>query len=714
MSAPDPELYYLEPDFDPSSLTVPRLRSILLQHDVNYPSAAKKPDLVALFRQHVAPKRRKILNAQRNTVRSAEGIVDMPSSRENSVATESTEDTEESQDEVAPIRAPSTVRRSSRRTRSSVSADPDLDATPVPKTSKTPRTSSKHARPSETPGYDVEERPSTRRTRPSVTPSVKPEERDDESPFTQDNPFQRSSPQYVEPKSERRRQTLSSELKDRERRRSSRRRTDISQEERHERQDDRVVVPSSKTFSPPKTRKSRAPSYPAEAPAQEFSDDETIAGEEFTPEESMELVRARAMEGKSDILPPRRRVAKKSSNVPKSAAMTALLALLGGAATLWRQEKINVGYCGIEKPTMEINGVKLPEWIEPIRPQCELCPPHAYCYPDLEAQCEKGFVLTHHPLSLNGLIPLAPTCEPDSEKLKKVKQVADRGVETLRKKNADYECGYLDGEGKQTKTPEIYEEELKQTLDSARKARGKSISQEEFDDIFAQAMGDIVSRDEVIIKVEQSNTTTHRLLHSTSLAKLPLSCTVRRSVRLAIAEHFGQLVTVLALIIAVLYARWQFTSSRDMEARAKQLASKVFDRLALQSELHSENPRAYPEPFISMVALRDDILRGEWSTSSRKKLWNRVQSKVEQNLNVRSVVRENRSGDVSKVWEWVGVQQLESGWGSATRKRSPSPVDVNARIGQRDGSPGGQGGGYSRDSSGLREMKAWDEGRPVC
>ena len=63
-----------------------------------------------------------------------------------------------------------------------------------------------------------------------------------------------------------------------------------------------------------------------------------------------------------------------------------------------------------------------------------------------------------------------------------------------------------------------------------------------------------------------------------------------------------------------------------------------------------------------MGQLRDDILRDEFSAKRRQKLWQRVQKKVEQNSNVRPSVRETRTGDVSRVWEWVGaVGAIEGG-----------------------------------------------------
>lgn len=71
----DPE--YLQPGFDPTTLKVAELRGILLEHNVDYPSSAKKAQLIDLFTQHVAPKARRILNARSRVKASGRGIIDV-------------------------------------------------------------------------------------------------------------------------------------------------------------------------------------------------------------------------------------------------------------------------------------------------------------------------------------------------------------------------------------------------------------------------------------------------------------------------------------------------------------------------------------------------------------------------------------------------------------------------------------------------------------
>jgi hypothetical protein len=137
-----------------------------------------------------------------------------------------------------------------------------------------------------------------------------------------------------------------------------------------------------------------------------------------------------------------------------------------------------------------------------------------------------------------------------------------------------------------------------------------------------------------------------------------------------------------------------------METRAKQLASDVFDRLANHAVMSIQEPGAYPDKGISMTQLRDDVLRHEFSSSRRQKLWQRVQKKVEYNSNVRAAVRTTTSGDVGRVWEWTGpIKLLEDGRSSAKRESGrfsstfgSSPPTANPE---------------------MREPQKWDEGHPI-
>lgn len=472
------DLEYLSADFDPTSLTIPKLRSLLVEYNISYPSSAKKAQLVELFEEHIRPQAKRVLSARARTKPSTRGIKDVPSSQA-SVADE----------DEAPLMPPPPSKSPSKRKSRRVTEGPvEVGEAPTPKapaTAPARRTSSKQRRSSD---VDSNAQPQRRRSRKSA---VKVEEREPEqwhreeadSPFTSDNPFQSGSSPPAPESRERRRKTLGvSEQKEKRKSSGSRRKTDMYTGL----QSDGALVPTKKTFDIPVAR------------LKQEDDDLVPAGEEFTPEEQLELVRARATSGEVDILPPRRRTApSRAGGVVKAGTSAFLLAMLGGLGTVWRQEKLEVGYCGVGRPSTQIAGVDIPDWAKIIQPQCEPCPPHAYCYSQLRTECEPDFVLRHHPLSLNGALPFAPTCEPDSEKQRRVKAVADRAVEELRVRNAQYECGDLtDDAGKSAKTSEIKEDELKEAVSTKRR---KGMSQQEFEDLWQAAIGDIAGRDEVVV-----------------------------------------------------------------------------------------------------------------------------------------------------------------------------------------------------------------------
>jgi hypothetical protein len=155
---------------------------------------------------------------------------------------------------------------------------------------------------------------------------------------------------------------------------------------------------------------------------------------------------------------------------------------------------------------------------------------------------------------------------------------------------------------------------------------------------------------------------------------------------------------IVFLIASGSYGKYSITNSRAMETRAKQLAGDVFDRLANHAALSMQEPGAYPDKGVSMTQLRDDVLRTEFSTSRRQKLWERVQKKVEFNSNVRAAVRTTANGDVGRIWEWTGpIKLLEDGRSSGKHESGRFSYGMGS-------SPPGP----------AREMtQKWDEGRAM-
>jgi len=177
--ADEDELFYLQPGFDLNSLTVPRLRNILVGHSIAYPSGAKKGQLIEIIEQDLLPQAKKLLKAQARVRRTSKGITDVPSSQDSTM---DDENDEEDRMLMPPPPAPKTPR--SRKSKSDLASGPNAAATPsTSRRSKTPsrRSTTRTPRASDT---EPEAETTVRRSRKSapaqavLQPSVKLEERD--------------------------------------------------------------------------------------------------------------------------------------------------------------------------------------------------------------------------------------------------------------------------------------------------------------------------------------------------------------------------------------------------------------------------------------------------------------------------------------------------------------------------------------------------------
>ncbi|QIW98751.1 hypothetical protein AMS68_004269 [Peltaster fructicola] len=618
------EQEYLEPGFDPSTLTVPRLRSILVAHSISYPASAKKSQLIEIFEDKVASQSRRLRAANARVKRTSRGI--------ENVTPVKNEPSDEEIDEVVNVRATRTPAKTPRRTTRARTEEVEEVQPPrstrhstAPPESMPRHASGKHARTSELetiPSEPEAKRTASRKSRAGVK-----DEPEDTSPFSNDNVFQAGSSPLAPPTTDRRRTTLgTSRSISRSRTREPRRKTEDLRQGAP--QQDGVVVPTRRTFE-----------MPVAQLKQELHDD-IEPTEEFTPEEQQSLVR----QPQSNAVISRRRKQKSAAgSVARTGVTSILTALLATAGYLWSEEKFRVGYCGVGQPSTELHGVEIPEWADSIRPPCEPCPPHAYCHEKLITFCESGFVLKQHPLSIGGLLPLPPTCEADSARARRVQAVKDRAIEELREQNAKYECG-------QASKSELKETDLKKTIATMRR---RDMSNEEFEDLWASALGELQAVEDI---TSSADTIGNPTLRSSSLARVPISCAIRRSLRETLRRYVWTLVMLAFLASGGAYGRQRITSSRFEEKKAKELASLALRKLSEQASLHAVEPDTWEEGYISVAQLRDDVLRDEFSATRRKKIWEKVQKKVEGNANVRPMVREGRGGDVGRVWEWIGAR----------------------------------------------------------
>jgi hypothetical protein len=122
------------------------------------------------------------------------------------------------------------------------------------------------------------------------------------------------------------------------------------------------------------------------------------------------------------------------------------------------------------------------------------------------------------------------------------------------------------------------------------------------------------------------------------------------------------------------------------------------------------------EPYIPIGQMRDDVLRSELHGKRREELWRRVQRIVEGNANVRAAVREGRSGDVARSWEWIGGiggvgmtgDELEGSARRNSARFSLSSPSSNIDAGHHTPSDAKE-----ESAASPRQSRRWNEGRAI-
>jgi hypothetical protein len=148
-----------------------------------------------------------------------------------------------------------------------------------------------------------------------------------------------------------------------------------------------------------------------------------------------------------------------------------------------------------------------------------------------------------------------------------------------------------------------------------------------------------------------------------------------------------------------------------------ELVATTLDRLSTQAALHARGGAR--EPYIPISQLRDDVLRSELRDKRREELWSRVRRVVEGNANVRAAVREGRSGDVARCWEWIGGIGGVGGVGGNGGELEGSARCDSARFSLSSPSRTADVDQHhmadSKDelATGPRQARRWDEGRPI-
>lgn len=298
--------------------------------------------------------------------------------------------------------------------------------------------------------------------------------------------------------------------------------------------------------------------------------------------------------------------------------------------------------------------------------ECTACPEKGECRNGKFAGCtpidyipiEPGWASL--PIFLRPLIPLsweAPTCVPDTQKHDQAQQVGNEIVRTLAIWHGRVKCGassfvdvWPDGRRLRRDDKAAGALPVAQVRDGLWGRMDGGIEKGYFDQIFDMALAERLGAG----AIQSPSLTGSEPYIYTDRAVMPLMCQTRLAVRgfLRRARLYG-----LGLVFVLLSGYWvraRLRSTAQVRSKVRTLVQIALDQLAANAAHHVVHPAYYPNTWLAVAQLRDELLADVYNVAQRKRLWAKVAQVVEGNTNVRT--RQTKiSGDWVKAWEWIGT-----------------------------------------------------------
>jgi len=186
--------------------------------------------------------------------------------------------------------------------------------------------------------------------------------------------------------------------------------------------------------------------------------------------------------------------------------------------------------------------------------------------------------------------------------------------------------------------------ELEALREAALKRRGGN-----GDEIFEKALAELEKYGLIIKSVDNEGFTYVAAIR----ADFNLSCRIRVSLRETWAAYQRYFYSFIVVLCGLLYGRNKILTNAIESKRVAELVQEALNDLQDQEFAYHTDPVTTTEPFVVPAHLRDEILKQEHSPKVRQRVWEKVQTVVEGNANVRTNLEEVR-GEETRVWRWVG------------------------------------------------------------
>jgi Man1-Src1p-C-terminal domain len=313
-----------------------------------------------------------------------------------------------------------------------------------------------------------------------------------------------------------------------------------------------------------------------------------------------------------------------------------------------------------------------------LQPSCTPCPSHGHCNDGKLTECESSDYVLRYPLLsqiplIGSSLPLssiAPSCDPDEEKVLLAADLADEIENRLRTWKADVYCNRQRARLGPRDEPDWGQEgiyaiplsDLYHELKSAAE-RGQVLrtqGEQFFKQLWDLAMSDL----EASNRVQQRSS---RLLAVRGPVGVGLSCRVGLAMSTVWLRLRFWLAGTLALVGIVHWLISRLRGTSELQKKAQGLVKVALKKLQVAKQRHIvfiNNFNASPsspgstDAYLSIAQLRDSLMQHGEKGAIKKNLWSKVTKLVESNANVRT--RQAKvQGEWTRVWEWVGPLEGE-------------------------------------------------------
>lgn len=315
-----------------------------------------------------------------------------------------------------------------------------------------------------------------------------------------------------------------------------------------------------------------------------------------------------------------------------------ILLILSFILAIYRQERIQVGFCDYE---IRNKGSFLNKLFN-LRLKCIKCPDHGICSGNSKLYCLPDYIIKYPFFwSFGGLIPTFNKCILDSTKIKKINKIIKYIINLLSNRNANIQCG--------NGTDEEVGLNWNQIIEIINQKLLIDINDDNYNYIWDKVK--IILSTRTDLKFLELPNQNDLIIRSISLSKLSIKCRLKRLILMILIKYKLYFLSISLILIIFLWIFNKINLIQRQNHYYNNVLKEILNKLQKQSNEYKKTK--FGKPYIAKIQLRDYYLPQlqKLSKKHRNDLWREIVKTVESNSNIKTEDIEI-NGDIMRVWSW--------------------------------------------------------------